>query len=262
MLRLSAMPVWTIRAWEPVLLEHWTKRKGGGVNLNREICDAAETVWKPALWGLFTWMLKKSANLQTLWRMHKFCPHDVLEMIWSRWQRRNKGYWHRSGWGDRPGEPTASHKELYGKRSPGRKKWQQRGTHISGLTNVLYIDLSSQSYSYEERRDLYEKYLGGLELLQTSCLKSIKKNRSSWPEMPVILSTGPLSGVYPTCTKTVALFRSPLNGELGESYARRPPCNVHALFGIRNYCHQKVLPVYPVYVQFTTTGLHSGTPRP
>ena len=39
------------------------------------------------------------------------------------------------------------------------------------------------------------------------------------PEMPVILSTGPLSGVYPTCTKTVALFRSPLNGELGESYA-------------------------------------------
>ncbi len=49
---------------------------------------------------------------------------------------------------------------------------------ISGLTNVLYIDLSSQSYHIEERRDLYEKYLGGvLELLQTSCLKSIKKEQ-------------------------------------------------------------------------------------
>ena len=32
---------------------------------------------------------------------------------------------------------------------------------IEGLKNILYIDLTSQSYHVKERRDLYEKYLGG-----------------------------------------------------------------------------------------------------
>jgi aldehyde:ferredoxin oxidoreductase len=39
------------------------------------------------------------------------------------------------------------------------------------------------------------------------------------PEAPIILSIGPLNGVFPVATKAVATFKSPLTGELGESYA-------------------------------------------
>ncbi len=91
---------------------------------------------------------------------------------------------------------------------------------ISGLKNILYIDLTSQSYHIEERKDLYEKYLGGIGVAANLMLEEyIEGTEPLDPEMPLIISTGPLTGVYPTCTKTVALFRSPLNGELGESYA-------------------------------------------
>ncbi|HWR25933.1 MAG TPA: aldehyde ferredoxin oxidoreductase family protein [Methanosarcina sp.] len=91
---------------------------------------------------------------------------------------------------------------------------------IQGLKNVLYIDLTNQKYSIEDRSDLYEKYLGGIGVATNLMLEDYVEGTDPLdPKMPVILSTGPLSGVYPTCTKTVALFRSPLNGELGESYA-------------------------------------------
>jgi aldehyde:ferredoxin oxidoreductase len=39
------------------------------------------------------------------------------------------------------------------------------------------------------------------------------------PEAPIILAIGPLNGVFPVATKAVATFKSPLTGELGESYA-------------------------------------------
>jgi aldehyde:ferredoxin oxidoreductase len=39
------------------------------------------------------------------------------------------------------------------------------------------------------------------------------------PEQPVILAIGGLSTVFPVITKVVAMFISPLTGELGESYA-------------------------------------------
>jgi aldehyde:ferredoxin oxidoreductase len=38
------------------------------------------------------------------------------------------------------------------------------------------------------------------------------------PEQPVIFAIGALSTIYPVITKTVAMFISPLTGELGESY--------------------------------------------
>ena len=39
------------------------------------------------------------------------------------------------------------------------------------------------------------------------------------PEQPIVLAIGAASTVFPVITKVVALFRSPLTGELGESYA-------------------------------------------
>lgn len=119
---------------------------------------------------------------------------------------------------------------------------------IPGLTNVLYIDLTSQSYHIENRKDLYEKYLGGAGVATNLMLEEYKEGTGPLdPEMPVILSTGPLSGVYPTCTKTVALFRSPLNGELGESYA-----GGHLAMSLRYSGYETIVikgaSRYPVYV--------------
>ncbi|MHC1754388.1 MAG: aldehyde ferredoxin oxidoreductase family protein [Methanosarcina sp.] len=119
---------------------------------------------------------------------------------------------------------------------------------IPGLTNVLYIDLTSQSYHIEERPDLYEKYLGGIGVATNLMLEEYKEGTGPLdPEMPIILSTGPLSGVYPTCTKTVALFRSPLNGELGESYA-----GGHLAMSMRYSGYETIVikgaSRYPVYV--------------
>ncbi len=119
---------------------------------------------------------------------------------------------------------------------------------IPGLTNVLYIDLTNQSYHIEERRDLYEKYLGGIGVATNLMLEEYVEGTDPLdPEMPVILSTGPLSGVYPTCTKTVALFRSPHNGELGESYA-----GGHLAMSMRYAGYETVVirgaSKYPVYV--------------
>jgi aldehyde:ferredoxin oxidoreductase len=119
---------------------------------------------------------------------------------------------------------------------------------IEGLKNILYIDLTSQSYHVKERRDLYEKYLGGIGVATNLMLEEYKEGTGPLdPEMPVILSTGPLSGVYPTCTKTVALFRSPLNGELGESYA-----GGHLAMSMRYSGYETIVikgaSRYPVYV--------------
>ncbi len=119
---------------------------------------------------------------------------------------------------------------------------------IPGLTNVLYIDLTSQSYHVKDRRDLYEKYLGGVGVATNLMLEEYVEGTGPLdPEMPIILSTGPLSGVYPTCTKTVALFRSPLNGELGESYA-----GGHLAMSMRYSGYETIVikgaSQYPVYV--------------
>lgn len=119
---------------------------------------------------------------------------------------------------------------------------------IPGLKNVLYIDLTSRSYYIKDRRDLYEKYLGGVGVATNLMLEEyIEGTGPLDPEMPIILSTGPLSGVYPTCTKTVALFHSSHNGELGESYARG-----HLAMSMRYSGYETIVikgaSQYPVYV--------------
>ena len=88
------------------------------------------------------------------------------------------------------------------------------------LRKVLYIDLSRGESWAEEKQELFENWMGGtgvgIKLLQDECPA---RTDPLSPQAPIILSIGPLNGIFPVATKTVATFKSPLTGEFGESYA-------------------------------------------
>jgi len=88
------------------------------------------------------------------------------------------------------------------------------------LSRVLYIDLSRRSFSVEERPELFEAGLGGtgaaIRLLEEECPRGIDP---LGPGNPIILAVGPLVGLFPIASKTVAMFKSPHTGNLGESHA-------------------------------------------
>lgn len=84
---------------------------------------------------------------------------------------------------------------------------------------VLYIDMQQQKIHIEERKDL-KQYLGGVGV----AAKLLEENMHPElppldPAQPIVFAIGALSTIYPVLTKTVAMFISPLTGELGESYA-------------------------------------------
>ncbi len=88
------------------------------------------------------------------------------------------------------------------------------------LSKVLYIDLTKKKSFVKDRKDLFEKYLGGTgvatELLLEECPEGID---AFAPESPIIFAVGPLTGAFPLASKTCAMFKSPHTGDLGESHA-------------------------------------------
>jgi len=84
---------------------------------------------------------------------------------------------------------------------------------------VLYIDLNIEKIRIEKREDLCE-YLGGVGIASKLLEENIKPELDPLdPSQPIIFAIGALSTIFPVITKTVAMFISPLTGELGESYA-------------------------------------------
>ncbi|MHB1483926.1 MAG: aldehyde ferredoxin oxidoreductase N-terminal domain-containing protein [Saccharofermentanales bacterium] len=84
---------------------------------------------------------------------------------------------------------------------------------------VLYINLSSGLVRIYKREDLYP-YLGGVGVASKLLEEYMRPELSPLdPEQPIILANGAATTVFPVITKTVAMFISPLTGELGESYA-------------------------------------------
>ena len=59
-----------------------SKRKGGGVNLNKDICDGCGNCIEACLMGAIHLDAEKKAVIcKHCGVCPKFCPHDVLEMI-------------------------------------------------------------------------------------------------------------------------------------------------------------------------------------
>ena len=87
-------------------------------------------------------------------------------------------------------------------------------------TRVLTTDLTARKFSVEDRADLFQYYIGGagvaINLLSENCPQGADP---LGPDNPIIFAVGPLVGLYPLASKTVAMFKSPLTGNLGESHA-------------------------------------------
>ncbi|MBU4533121.1 MAG: aldehyde ferredoxin oxidoreductase N-terminal domain-containing protein [Eubacteriales bacterium] len=84
---------------------------------------------------------------------------------------------------------------------------------------ILYIDLTDKAFRVEERGDLFD-WLGGIGIATKLFSELVQSGADPFdPGQPIIFAIGPLTTIFPLVTKTVAVFRSPLTGHWGESYA-------------------------------------------
>lgn len=88
------------------------------------------------------------------------------------------------------------------------------------LARILTVDLSRRAFSIDARSELFEESLGGagvaIRLLEENCPPGADPLGE---DNPIIFAVGPLVGHYPLASKTVAMFKSPHTGNLGESHA-------------------------------------------
>ncbi len=86
--------------------------------------------------------------------------------------------------------------------------------------NILFVDLSRRMARIEEDPSLFHEYLGGTAVATELLFRHGQPGLDPLdPRAPIIFAIGPFSALFPVATKTVALFKSPLSGELGESHA-------------------------------------------
>jgi len=120
------------------------------------------------------------------------------------------------------------------------------------LERVLFVDLGRRQFHVEERPDLFAESLGGsgvaIRLLEEFCPPGADP---MGPDNPVVLAVGPLVGYYPLASKTVAMFKSPHTGNLGESHAggRSAVALRMAGYGALVITGQSAMPIYLVIDQ-------------
>ncbi|MFW9993868.1 MAG: aldehyde ferredoxin oxidoreductase N-terminal domain-containing protein [Candidatus Odinarchaeota archaeon] len=86
--------------------------------------------------------------------------------------------------------------------------------------DILEIDLTSQQTRRYSRPELFEKWIGGVGAGINLLREHVPVDADPFgPENAIIFTIGSLSSFYPIVSKTAVLFRSPLTGDLGESYA-------------------------------------------
>ena len=84
---------------------------------------------------------------------------------------------------------------------------------------MLDIDLTSGKSEKKDVTDLFSRYIGGTGVA-TALLDEFTPTTDAYdPSAPIIFATGPFSSIFPVATKTVAMFKSPLTGNMGESHA-------------------------------------------
>ncbi|MCP8323387.1 MAG: hypothetical protein L6N96_04335 [Candidatus Methylarchaceae archaeon HK02M2] len=88
------------------------------------------------------------------------------------------------------------------------------------MKNILYVDLTERSSKVIERPELFSTYLGGSGVASKLLLEETEPGTDPFsPDSPIIFASGFLVGIFPCMVKAVAMFKSPLTKNLGESHA-------------------------------------------
>ena len=83
---------------------------------------------------------------------------------------------------------------------------------------ILYVNLETEKISVQQRPDLVQ-YLGGVGIATKLFHENLRTDLDPKdPAQPIVFAIGAGAYLFPVLTKTVAVFISPLTGELGESY--------------------------------------------
>jgi aldehyde:ferredoxin oxidoreductase len=87
------------------------------------------------------------------------------------------------------------------------------------MKRVLYVDLSSLTFEIKDRKDL-SHFMGGTGLGCQLLSEEVHLDKDPLdPQQPIIFARGTLAPYFPSATQVAAVFRSPLTGYLGESFA-------------------------------------------
>lgn len=87
------------------------------------------------------------------------------------------------------------------------------------MRDVLYIDLTKKISYIRDRGDLFEKWMGGTGVAVQLLEEELKEGCDPLgPDNVIVFAVGPLNGLYPMASKVVAVFKSPLTGNYGESH--------------------------------------------
>ncbi|HID43769.1 MAG TPA: aldehyde:ferredoxin oxidoreductase [Archaeoglobaceae archaeon] len=88
------------------------------------------------------------------------------------------------------------------------------------IPRVLKINLSDYTYRIDDRNDLFDRWLGGAGVGVQLLKEELEPDADPLsPKNVIVFAIGPFTPAYPLASKTVALFKSPLTGNLGESHA-------------------------------------------
>lgn len=84
---------------------------------------------------------------------------------------------------------------------------------------MMDVNLTDGTSTVVDITDRFETWLGGTGVAMSLLAESDPAIDPFDPAAPIIFAIGPFNTVFPVCTKTVAIFKSPLTGNLGESHA-------------------------------------------
>lgn len=88
------------------------------------------------------------------------------------------------------------------------------------MYKMLEIDLSTGQTKVKDISELFSRFIGGTGVLTYLALRELTRELDPLsPQAPIFFGIGPFNNYFPSASKTVAIFKSPLTGDLGESHA-------------------------------------------
>ena len=177
-----------------------TATPGGGLRLERELCIHCRKCVRGCKISALRWDWEEKFPIPCVHcgQCVKYCPNGVFAMK----ERESQNTHSQNVRGD-----------ALESRAGGEGGVRKQG-------NILFIDLTNLTSRVERDEELFEQFMGGTAVASELLFRHGRPDLDPYaPEAPMIFAVGPFNSLYPVASKTVAMFKSPLSGELGESYA-------------------------------------------